>query len=276
MLPRAAARACDGASPRSRAGRSLVLVSWTSMRGVVSLATALALPLVIANGRPFPHRTEIVLITMCVIVLTLLRAGALAVVDRARAALRARADAARRGAARAARGDAPRCRGARGSVARAVGGSARRRGAARRAARAAAHERGGRRQLRRAPAAAPRDDRRRATHARPPARRGRDLGRGAALRWSRSSTSRRCARAGATGCSASPGSSLRRLARAVQDVRVAPSSSRSVRLRRSTSIAITPSGPFAKMLANFTSQRTSSHDTTRASTRASRRSPRAR
>ena len=31
-----------------------------------------------------------------------------------------------------------------------------------------------------------------------------------------------------------------------------------MRLNRSTSIAITPSGPFAKMLANFTSQRTSS------------------
>ncbi|MBK5187917.1 MAG: cation:proton antiporter, partial [Gemmatimonadaceae bacterium] len=33
--------------------KSLALVSWTSMRGVVSLATALALPIVIANGDPF-------------------------------------------------------------------------------------------------------------------------------------------------------------------------------------------------------------------------------
>jgi monovalent cation/hydrogen antiporter len=55
--------------------KSLTLVSWTSMRGVVSLATALALPLVISNGEPFPHRTEIILITMCVIVLTLLVQG---------------------------------------------------------------------------------------------------------------------------------------------------------------------------------------------------------
>jgi monovalent cation/hydrogen antiporter len=55
--------------------KSVTLVSWTSMRGVVSLATALALPLVIANGQPFPHRTEIILITMCVIVLTLLVQG---------------------------------------------------------------------------------------------------------------------------------------------------------------------------------------------------------
>ncbi|MEP7067123.1 MAG: Na+/H+ antiporter [Gemmatimonadota bacterium] len=55
--------------------KSLALVSWTSMRGVVSLATALALPLVIANGNAFPHRVEIILITMCVIVLTLLVQG---------------------------------------------------------------------------------------------------------------------------------------------------------------------------------------------------------
>ena len=55
--------------------KSLALVSWTSMRGVVSLATALALPLVLANGDPFPHRAEIILITMCVIVLTLLVQG---------------------------------------------------------------------------------------------------------------------------------------------------------------------------------------------------------
>jgi CPA1 family monovalent cation:H+ antiporter len=45
------------------------------MRGVVSLATALALPRVIANGAPFPYRTEIVLVAMCVIVLTLLVQG---------------------------------------------------------------------------------------------------------------------------------------------------------------------------------------------------------
>jgi CPA1 family monovalent cation:H+ antiporter len=38
-------------------------------RGV--LATALALPRVIATGAPFPYRTEIILVAMCVIVLTL-------------------------------------------------------------------------------------------------------------------------------------------------------------------------------------------------------------
>jgi Na+/H+ antiporter len=55
--------------------KSVSLVAWTSMRGVVSLATALALPIVIENGDPFPHRTEIILITMVVIVLTLLVQG---------------------------------------------------------------------------------------------------------------------------------------------------------------------------------------------------------
>ncbi len=60
------------ASPR---WRSLALVSWTSMRGVVSLATALALPRLTDAGYPFPFRTEIILVAMSVIVLTLLVQG---------------------------------------------------------------------------------------------------------------------------------------------------------------------------------------------------------
>ena len=55
--------------------KPIFLVSWTSMRGVVSLATALALPRVLADGSPFPFRTEIILITMCVITLTLFVQG---------------------------------------------------------------------------------------------------------------------------------------------------------------------------------------------------------
>jgi CPA1 family monovalent cation:H+ antiporter len=55
--------------------RAIFLVSWTSMRGVVSLATALALPTVIASGAPFPFRTDVVLVAVCVIVLTLLLQG---------------------------------------------------------------------------------------------------------------------------------------------------------------------------------------------------------
>jgi CPA1 family monovalent cation:H+ antiporter len=73
--------ACRRASPEIRARepkprwRALFLVSWTSMRGVVSLATALALPRTTASGAPFPYRTEIILVAMCVIVLTLFVQG---------------------------------------------------------------------------------------------------------------------------------------------------------------------------------------------------------
>ncbi len=55
--------------------RGIFLVSWTSMRGIVSLATALALPHVVAGGAPFPYRSEIVVITICVIAVTLVVQG---------------------------------------------------------------------------------------------------------------------------------------------------------------------------------------------------------
>jgi len=61
-------------APRPR-WKPLVLVSWTSMRGVVTLATALSLPRLMASGDPLPYRTEMILIAMCVIVLTLLVQG---------------------------------------------------------------------------------------------------------------------------------------------------------------------------------------------------------
>ncbi|MEP7382424.1 MAG: Na+/H+ antiporter [Gemmatimonadota bacterium] len=55
--------------------KGVFLVSWTSMRGIVSLASALALPRVLANGSPFPYRVEIILMTMTVIVITLVFQG---------------------------------------------------------------------------------------------------------------------------------------------------------------------------------------------------------
>lgn len=55
--------------------RAVFLIAWTSMRGIVSMATALALPLAVASGESFPFRSEIIIVTMCVIVLTLIVQG---------------------------------------------------------------------------------------------------------------------------------------------------------------------------------------------------------
>jgi Na+/H+ antiporter len=52
-----------------------IMLGWTGMRGVVSLAAALAIPLTLANGEPFPHRSLILFITFVVILLTLLVQG---------------------------------------------------------------------------------------------------------------------------------------------------------------------------------------------------------
>ncbi len=52
-----------------------VVVSWAGMRGVVSLAAALALPLTLPDGRPFPYRDEILVLTFAAIVATLVGQG---------------------------------------------------------------------------------------------------------------------------------------------------------------------------------------------------------
>ncbi|HET7552068.1 MAG TPA: hypothetical protein VFK04_12295, partial [Gemmatimonadaceae bacterium] len=49
--------------------------AWTGMRGIVSLAAALALPLAVESGEPFPFRTQIILITFAVILSTLVLQG---------------------------------------------------------------------------------------------------------------------------------------------------------------------------------------------------------
>lgn len=54
---------------------SLFLVSWTGMRGIVSLAAALSIPTALADGKPFPFRFEIIFITFCVIFATLIVQG---------------------------------------------------------------------------------------------------------------------------------------------------------------------------------------------------------
>jgi Na+/H+ antiporter len=55
--------------------KGVALVAWTSMRGIVSLAAALAIPAVLADGTRFPYRTEILIITLGVILVTLVLQG---------------------------------------------------------------------------------------------------------------------------------------------------------------------------------------------------------
>lgn len=51
------------------------IIGWAGMRGVVSLASALAIPLTLANGDAFPHRNLILFITFIVILVTLVFQG---------------------------------------------------------------------------------------------------------------------------------------------------------------------------------------------------------
>ena len=55
--------------------RQTFVVGWTGMRGVVSLAAALALPTLLADGSPFPHRDMITCLTFSVIFVTLVLQG---------------------------------------------------------------------------------------------------------------------------------------------------------------------------------------------------------
>jgi Na+/H+ antiporter len=55
--------------------RTPLLLSWTGMRGVVSLAAALAIPINLENGTAFPYRNLILFISFTVILLTLLLQG---------------------------------------------------------------------------------------------------------------------------------------------------------------------------------------------------------
>ncbi|QES90057.1 Na+/H+ antiporter [Rhizosphaericola mali] len=52
-----------------------IILGWTGMRGVVSLAAALSIPVYLKNGTPFPHRNLILYITFVVILGTLIIQG---------------------------------------------------------------------------------------------------------------------------------------------------------------------------------------------------------
>ncbi len=55
--------------------RNAMVVAWSGLRGSVSLAAALALPLTLASGEAFPHRELMVFLTFTVILVTLVGGG---------------------------------------------------------------------------------------------------------------------------------------------------------------------------------------------------------
>ncbi|HXU07273.1 MAG TPA: Na+/H+ antiporter [Polyangia bacterium] len=55
--------------------QAVALIGWTGMRGIVSLALALALPLTLPDGTPFPQRAVVVVVSFAVILVTLVLQG---------------------------------------------------------------------------------------------------------------------------------------------------------------------------------------------------------
>ena len=73
-LPRrlsASLRRSEAAQPEAE----YFIMSWCGMRGIVSLAAALALPIALADGAPFPYRDEIIFFTFVIIAVTLVLQG---------------------------------------------------------------------------------------------------------------------------------------------------------------------------------------------------------
>ena len=60
------------ADRRNPGSRVPLVLGWAGMRGVLSLAVALSIPLTLENGEPFPHRSLILYVTFIVILATLL------------------------------------------------------------------------------------------------------------------------------------------------------------------------------------------------------------
>jgi len=73
-LPRLLSRRLRARDP-SPPWRSVAVIAWAGMRGVISLAAALALPLTAADGSPFPGRDLILFLTFSVILVTLVAQG---------------------------------------------------------------------------------------------------------------------------------------------------------------------------------------------------------
>lgn len=64
-----------GRSEGERRWRSRFVVGWSGVRGAVSLAAALAIPLTIQGGAPFPGRDLVLFIAFCLILTTLIVQG---------------------------------------------------------------------------------------------------------------------------------------------------------------------------------------------------------
>ncbi|GAA4307849.1 Na+/H+ antiporter [Compostibacter hankyongensis] len=60
---------------RNPGSKAPLILGWTGMRGVVSLAAALSIPVTLADGTAFPHRNLILFITFVVILVTLVLQG---------------------------------------------------------------------------------------------------------------------------------------------------------------------------------------------------------
>jgi Na+/H+ antiporter len=72
-LPRKLSAALRGGEAAPEA--EYFIMGWCGMRGIVSLAAALALPIALADGRPFPYRDVIIFFTFAIIAATLVLQG---------------------------------------------------------------------------------------------------------------------------------------------------------------------------------------------------------
>lgn len=55
--------------------RTSLVITWAGMRGIVSLAIAIGLPVLLENGQPFPMRNEILFLSISVVLFSLLGQG---------------------------------------------------------------------------------------------------------------------------------------------------------------------------------------------------------
>jgi len=55
--------------------KTSLIISWSGMRGIVSLAIAIGLPTHLHNGEPFPQRTAIIFISLVVVLFTIIGQG---------------------------------------------------------------------------------------------------------------------------------------------------------------------------------------------------------